>query len=113
MLGREVIERKHRVSLAIADSIAIMRLGEPLERVLTDRLEHPVSNSHAALLGEHERLLDQCREQVEHRVAIELLAGADLFAKVEREPTHEHAQTTEQKSLGLGEKVVAPINRGA
>ena len=63
--------------------------------------------------GDHQRLVDQRSEQVEHPLALDSLAGADLLGRLEGKAAGEHRQAAKQRSLVVGEQLVAPVDRGA
>ena len=62
------------------------------------------------LLDQYERLVDERREHIQDGVAIEFIVGTHRLAGVESEPALEHAESTQQRALGLVEQLVAPVD---
>jgi hypothetical protein len=52
-------------------------VGQPPRRVLTDCFEHPVPDVPAALLDLDERTIGEVRDQIQHGVGLDAVAGAD------------------------------------
>ena len=56
-----------------------------------------------------ERLVDEARHQVEHVLAVNAVAGADLLGGFERPSAGERREPPQQPALGVREQVVAPV----
>ena len=82
-----------------------------VERVLSHRLQQAVAGARLAVFDENERLVDQRAEQVEHREALEALAGSHLLRQVERPAAGEYGQPAQQLALVLLEQLIAPVDR--
>jgi hypothetical protein len=89
--------------------LLLAALREFPERVLADRLEHPVARL-AARAGPRpdERLLHQPPERPEQIPVAVLPVGAQGLRRPQREAAREHGQAPEQHPLLFGEEVVAP-----
>ena len=82
------------------DVVLLARPLELLERVLAQRLEHPV----APCAGAHEAAVDERSERVK-------LCVADGLGGLKRAAAREHGESCEQPLLLLGEQFVAPVDR--
>ena len=67
----------------------------------------------AGVFGDHQRLVDEQGELVQNLVALHPVGAGDRLGGIEVEATQEHGQPAEQDALGVGEKSVRPIHRGA
>ena len=85
-------------------------LVEPRAAMVAQRLEHPEAPRRAALGLDH-RVLRQRDEQVEHGVAVEPVAAADVLGVLEPERPGEHRQPPEQLLLVGGQQRVAGLDR--
>jgi len=65
------------------------------------------------LPADHQRLVDQPREQVEQRLLVDPVARADVLHRVQAEAAGEHRQAVQQAALGLLQQRVGPVDRGA
>ncbi len=63
-------------------------------------------------VGEHERLLDEPAEQVEDVQRIDRVACAHRLRRLEGGAPGEDGQASQDGPLGLGQQVVAPVDRG-
>ena len=67
------------------------------------------------LPGSHQRAVDQPGVQVEDVAGVarspSASVGADLLGRVQGPPAAEHRQPPEQHPLGVGEHLVAPVDR--
>ena len=52
-------EAKEVIAVVVADRLLLARLVQPLEPVVANGLEQPVADLRVALLGDHQRLVDQ------------------------------------------------------
>ena len=101
------------VAMAGAQRLLLAGLGEPLEPILAHGFEQAVAGPGVALLGEHQRLVDQRAEQLEHLLALDPVAGADLLGSLERKAAGEDREAAKQGPLGIREQLMAPVDRGA
>ena len=62
-------------------------------------------------VGDHERLVDELRDAVEHVERIDVVAADDRLGGVEGEPTREHPEAVEDRAFAFVEQVVAPVDR--
>ena len=92
-------EGEEVIAVAGAQRLLLAGLGQPLEPVLAHGLEQAVADLGVPLLGDHQRLVDQRAEQVEHVLALDRLAGADLLGRLEREAAGEDGQAAQQRPL--------------
>ena len=84
---RRVEQAGHRgvvVAMTGADVVAFAGLVELFLCVLTDGFEQPVAGAVRGVVGDHERLVDQQGELVEHVVALRLVAGHGLGCAASR-----------------------------
>ena len=75
---------------------------EPLDRVLTDRLQHPVAPTREA----EKALVDERLERVEVR-------ATHVLRRAERAPAGEDRESCEELLLALVKEVVGPLDRRA
>jgi hypothetical protein len=90
MGSRVFRQRQTHIAVAAADRVLLTGGGQPLEPVLAHRLEQPVTHPGTALVGDHQRLVDQRPKQVEHPLLIEPGAGRKVLHCVEHEAAGEH-----------------------
>ena len=76
--------------------------GEPLDRVLANRLQHPEALVRVA----HEALVDERLQRVE-------IGTGDVLGGIERAPAAEDGQVCEQVLLVRIEQLVGPLDRRA
>ena len=77
--------------MPIPDRFDLATGGQALPAVLAEDLEQAVARrSLAARLDDDERLVRQAREQVQHLVRLDAVAGADRLGRLERPPAREH-----------------------
>ena len=105
-LGTRLLRQaQERVAMARTQRRLLAGLGQPFARELAHRLLQAVAHHGALLGGEHERLVDQGREQVEQSVALDGVEGADLLRGLVREPAREHrragAATPARRATGV------------
>ena len=97
--------------MAALHRVAVAALGQQLERVLTDRLQHPeprVATGH--WLGPKQIVV---QERVHAVGDIELAISGDGRATFKGEPADENGETCEERLLVHRQEVVAPSDRGA
>ena len=99
--------------MAVARGRRLAGLGQLLLGVLADRLEQAVARLAAGAVGDDERLLDQRRDEIEDRLGLERVGGGYGLGGIEREAAREDGQPAQQRPLGLGEEVVAPVDQRA
>jgi hypothetical protein len=88
-------------------------LVEPLRAVLPDRLEHAVPGCGvlSRLVTDDDRLVDEARHQVQHVIARDAVALADLLGGIEVEAAGEDGEPRPHGLLGGRAEVVAPADR--
>ena len=96
------------VEVAVADGGRLTALGQATGGVLADRLEQSVARPAVAMLGDHEGLVDQPPDGVQHAAA----SGADRARRREVEAAGEHGEAAEDDAFGFVEQVMAPLDRG-
>ena len=101
-------EREAPIEMAQPDGVALGGRLEPLGGVLA----HGVEQTEALTLRDNERLLDQPGEQIDDPPPGDRTAGADLLGRLEREPSGEDREPTEEHALLAREQVMAPVDRG-
>ena len=89
----------------------IAGLREFLARVVANRFQHAVAHAFVALVGHHQRLVDQRCHEVEHVGRLQRLGTADLLGGLEVETADEHGQPAQHRSLGRVEQVVGPVDQ--
>ena len=111
--GRPLGQRQVVGGVPVARRLGLAaRLGQALGGVLAHRLQQPVApRAGGALVHLHQRLVDQPRQQVEHRVRGEAVARADRLGGLQRPAAGEDRQPPQQRPLRLGQQVVAPVER--
>ena len=90
--------------------LAVAALGQPLERVLADRLQHPEARLAAGhRLGPEQVVVQERLDAVDD---VELELSGDGLGALEREAADEDGKAREERLLLRGEEVVAPLRRG-
>jgi hypothetical protein len=83
-----------------SDQLSIGGAGlEPLLRVLTDRFEKPVASRFRRLFCNHQRLVDELRQEVENVERVEVVVAGNCLRRVECELSGEHCKPIKQDSL--------------
>ena len=93
--------------------LLLAAFGEPLGRVLADRLEQTVAHLGARRLGEDQRSVDERAEMREDVRGGELLSPACRLGRGERAAAGEDREPREQQPLGGLEQQIAPVDGGA
>ena len=106
-------EGEEVVAVAGPHRFVLTGLCQPLEPVLAHGLEQAVAHPGLGALGDHQRLVDQRSEQVEHVLGLDSLAGADRLCRLEGKAAGEDGQAAKQGPLLIGEQLVTPLDRGA
>ncbi len=96
--------------MAAAHLLAVSALGQPLERVLADRLQHP----EAGLTARHRLGPEQVvvQERLHAVDDVELEVSGDRLGAFEGEAADEDGEAREERLLLCREEVVAPLRRG-
>ena len=94
LLGNEV---DNPVAMSSAQGGLLAGRPQLLGAVLADRLEQAIASGAAALVGHHQRFVDQLREQIEHVAGVKVVAGADGLGGLEVQPP---AKTDSRPSSG-------------
>ena len=107
--------RQRRVVIAVTrpHGVGFAGLAELFQRVLAHGFQQPVAGSAPAVVGHHQRLVDQQGELIEHLVALHLTGAGDRLGGVEVEAAQKRRQPAKQHPLGLGQQGVRPVHRGA
>jgi hypothetical protein len=82
--------------VAITCGIRFMGVSQAIRRELADCLQQSV----AMLFGEDERLVHKLRQQIEHRIALDIVALDKLLGGVEGPSASEDGQTTQTARSG-------------
>ena len=101
------------VAVARPHGVGLAGFAELFQGVLAHRLQQPVAGSAPAVVGDHQRLVHQQRELIEHLVALHVTAAGDRLGGVEVESAQKHRQPAKQDPLGFGQQRVRPVHRGA
>src|SRR4051812_30584094 len=72
------------VEVAIVRRLDPGRVGQAIERELADRLEQSIPGVAGVIVHEYERLVDQLRQHIQHRVALDAVATNDFLRGLER-----------------------------
>jgi hypothetical protein len=110
-LGQIQVARGER----IPDPGVLACLGQPLQAIRADRLEHPVpwrGPAVRALARGDNRLVDQPGQRGKHLRGRQQLIGADLLGHAQRRAGREHGEPAGQDLLGGREQVPAPVDHG-
>ena len=100
-------ERGEVLRVALPDRLALGVVFKPLRRVLADRLEHREARlAILAGLAPEQAVVHERGEPLERRVD-----RADLGDGGQRAAAREHRQLSQQRLVGSGEQVVAPVDR--
>ncbi len=92
--------------------LALAAGHQQLVRVLLDWLEQAVPGLPVPLLHQHEGLVDQARDQVEHVGGPDSAVVAHGFDRLQRATLREHRQAAEDGALEVVEEPVAPVQCG-
>src|SRR5436190_16926568 len=79
--------------------------------IRSHRLQQAVPRGAALLLRLHHGLVDQVRDDVQHVVLCELVAGTDGLSRLEAPAAHEDREAVEESPLLRRQQVIAPVHR--
>ncbi|MGH3837350.1 MAG: hypothetical protein ACRDSF_16860 [Pseudonocardiaceae bacterium] len=103
---------EEEIPMAFPGRVALSRAHQLSPGEVPDRLEQAVTALRLVDVSLDEGLVHQAGEDIQHRVAIHDLAGADALGRIEGETAGEHRQAAQQRALGIVEQLVAPCHRG-
>jgi len=89
-LVRLFCECKEVVTMALPNRFDASAFHEAFPGILPHRLEQFVAKASVALLDRHKALVDERGQEIEHLAILNVVAGADMFRRVERPPSGEH-----------------------
>ena len=99
-----------------AHGFALAAVVQFLARILADGFQQRVACFIALLaLCDHQRFVHQLRENIQHSSGLSSnpSSAANGFGGLQRRAARKHRQSPQHDALGIGEQVVAPIDRGA
>ena len=99
--------------VAGAETSGVVELGQPLPRVLAQRVEESVAGTGGGVVGDDHRLRHQAGEMAEHVVRFDACSAGDRVGRVEGESAGEHRQAAEHQPLHRVQQVIRPVDRGA
>ena len=114
--SRRVEQRGQRrvvIPVACPHGVGLAGLAEFFQGVLAHRLQESIAGSAPAVVGDHQGLVDEQGELIEHLEALHVTATGDRLCSVEVESAQKHRQPTKQHPLGLGQQRMRPVHRGA
>ena len=88
-----------------------MATGEALECEGARSFEHAVSSCVPGV-GDHERLVHERTEVIEHRPLVDHIVGGELLRGFEREAAREDTKSVEYPLFRFRQQAVAPLQRG-
>ena len=100
------------VGVPRAESICIVGCHQALTRVQRKRLQQPVTDFAARMIGDDQRLVDQMPQQIGDVLARDVVATADGLGGLERASASEHRQPSEDALLIVEQQVIAPLDDG-
>jgi len=110
--GRRLLrEAEVVVAVPVAQLILLTELGELLGAVLPDRVEQAVARDGAVDLRRDQRFRDQIGKAVDDFRRRDLRACHDRTGRLQAEHTSKDRQATQDRALGLGQQLVAPVER--
>jgi hypothetical protein len=95
----------------LRQQVALARRGQPLGGVLADEIEHPKAGGACPVLHRQQRLVHQTMDLVEDPAGNDAIPGAHRRGGWQVEARSEDRQPREQPTLGVGEEIVAPVER--
>ena len=101
------------VAVSRPEGVGLAGFHEALFAVLADRLQQSVARAFPCVVGNHEVMGNQTRQQLEDVVGLDRLARAHHFGSFQGAPSRKHRKPVEEPLLGRGEKVVGPVDGGA
>src|ERR1700729_1994317 len=97
--------------MATRNRVALARSVELLYGISARRFEQPVAQCVTLWLGQHQRLINQRRQHVEHVEFVEIISATpNCNRSLKREAVDEDSQTPEERALALVEQIVAPVD---
>jgi hypothetical protein len=104
-------ERDEPRQMLPAELVLLPGRAEALQRMLTNRLQHPVPLVPLLVLGLNKRPVQQPPEQVQDALGGQRLAGADPLGRLQGEASDEHPELPVQDGLLVVQQVVAPVDQ--
>ena len=89
------------VQVAVTRILGLAGCFESFAGILTDGLQQPVAHGSAVLLADHQRFVDQRREQIEYGARRNSVAGRRYLGGLEGPAAGEHRQAPQHRPLGL------------
>ena len=86
--------------------------GQLLQRERAGRFEQAIARL-ALAFGDHQRLVDQLREEVEHLPLIDALVARHALREFQPEAAGEDTEAPEHRALFVGQQADAPLQRRA
>lgn len=99
------------VAVARADGVGLTGLAELFQRILANRLQHPVPGPEFAVFRRDERFVDEQRELVENLVALDVAVTTNRLCRIEIETAVECCCPAKQDAFRLGQQRVRPVDR--
>ena len=103
-------ERHAPRQMAVAEILLLPGRLEPLERVLPDRFQLPVTALAALTFEDDERLQRKLGEEVEDLRLLDTSTTANLLRGAEREPAGKDREPAKEHLLLLAKQLVAPVH---
>jgi hypothetical protein len=85
--------------------------AQAIERILPYRLQHPITRRSVVLFDADKILVGQGRKEIDRVGPLDSVSAASLLRGRQCPPTGEDRQSTQHRLLGIGEQVVAPVDR--
>ena len=107
-------EAQEVIEMALAKGGDFAGFDELFVAVVPDGLEDEITRAGLRrLLDGDERFIHKLGEQIHDRVGIDVASGADRLDGLERAPAGEDGEAAEERALGLGEEIEAPVDERA
>ena len=104
--------RKIRIEACMPNHqlVGLTPVRKPFLAVLANGLQHAEASAQAAVFCDDKGAGDQAGDQVDHLLAFDGIATADLFDGFERAAAGEHGESGEEALLGGVEQLVRPVD---
>jgi hypothetical protein len=104
-------QRHEALHLPVLEELVLTGLLQALAGVQPYRLEEEATCRAVLLLHDHQRLVHQCRQQVEDLGGCDEIVRADGLRGIDGEPAGEDREPLQEALLRLGEQLIAPVQR--
>jgi hypothetical protein len=99
--------------MSLRHEFRLAAIGQLCASISTRRIEQPISHRYSAGVCGNQRLGDQLSQRFDDLRFIGCVIGRDRVSGYQREAADEDRKSPEHRPFGVGEEVMAPVERRA